>query len=92
MLLLLLLQLIVEGLELAVLVGRTPAENRVDVLAERDLRAEAIHLVIVGARLHSYGGKALLVIFAVRGELIKVWRLLHHANAPFVLSEITLPD
>ena len=54
MLLLLLLQLIVERLELAVLVGCSSAENRIYVLSEWDFGTEAIHLVIIRASLHSY--------------------------------------
>jgi len=54
MLLLLLLQLIVERLELAVLVGHSSAKNRIYVLTKGHFGAEAIHLVIIRASLHSY--------------------------------------
>lgn len=44
---LLLLQLVVECLELGTLVGRAGGKDSVDILAEGDLRAETIHLVVV---------------------------------------------
>lgn len=52
-LLLLLLELVVEGLELGALIGRTGRKDSVYVLAKRDFGTEPIDLVIVGAARHA---------------------------------------
>lgn len=53
MLLLLLFQLVVESVELGALIRRACGEDRVDILAEGDLRAETVHLVVVGVARHA---------------------------------------
>jgi len=48
LLLFLVLKLVVQCLELTVMIGRgSPTEHCVDVLSERYLRAEAVHLVLL---------------------------------------------
>ena len=90
--LLFLLQLIVECLELAILGVSASAEHGIDVLAEGDLRAEPVHLVVVRVGLHADRGQPFLVVFAVRGELVEVGSLLHHAHSALVLGKIALTD
>ena len=84
-LLLLLLQLVVESLELGTLIRGIWREDSVDILTERDLRAESVHLVVVRATRHSKVCHAsilylLLLLLASVRELIKVGRLLHQVH------------
>ena len=52
-LLLLLLELVVEGLELGALVGGAGREDGVYILSERYFGAEPVDLVVVGAAWHA---------------------------------------
>ena len=83
MLLFLLLQLVVEGLELGVLVRGPSREDSVDVLAEGDLWTETVHLVVVRVAGHAKIGNAstiLLLRLLTGWELVEVWCLLNHAQ------------
>ena len=86
LLLLLLLELVVQGLELAV-VGATcrATEHGIDVLSEGNFRAEAVHLVVVRASLHANRVHAAISIVEVR-------RLLYHAHAALILRTIALTN
>ena len=86
LLLLFLLQLIVEGLELAI-VGATswPTKHSIDVLAKRYLWAETVHLVVVGVRLHTNSIHATV-------SIVEVGCLLYHAHATLIFSTIALPN
>ena len=79
-LLLFLLEFVIECVELRTLGAVRRGEDCVYVLSERDLRAEAVHLVVVAAasRSNILCGSTFL-LFAARWELVKVWSLLNHA-------------
>lgn len=47
MLLLFLLQLVVEGLELATLIALSACKHRIDILAKRDFWTESVHLLVI---------------------------------------------
>ena len=81
MLLLLLLQFVVEGLELGALIRRVRRKYGVDVLTKRDLRAETIHLIIIRASRHAVARHPLaairlLLLFTSSWELVEVRSLL----------------
>jgi hypothetical protein len=78
MLLLLLLELVVESMELGGLTT-TRGEHRVDVLAEGDLWAEPVHLVVKATSCWHPHRSRFLLLLAARWELVEVWRLLNHA-------------
>ena len=86
-LLLLLLELVVECMELG---GLTTArgEHRVDVLAEGDLWAEPVHLVVKATPCWHPHPTSVLLLLAACWELVEVGCLLDHSHLAINLNVV----
>ena len=80
--LLLLLELVVEGLELGALVVGPRREHSVYVLTQGHLWTESVHLVVVavGRQTHVVQATAPFWLLCTSRELVKVGSLLRHAH------------